>query len=59
MVHILEGLGDTLGKPLLSVLAQAIDGLGEGVEFTGEEIDKLGELAQELAAKVAEFRDRL
>jgi hypothetical protein len=58
VVAILEGLGDSVGRELLFVLAQAIDGLGEGVEFTGEELEKLGALAQALAAKVEAFSGR-
>jgi hypothetical protein len=37
-------------------LAGLIDGLGTGTEWTGEQVDKLGELEQELAENVRHLR---
>jgi hypothetical protein len=58
MVAIIQGLGDSVGKELLYILAQAIDGIGEGAEFTGEELEKLGELTQLLATKLEQASGR-
>lgn len=52
MTDILGRLGDLagLGKDaLITVLAGVIDGLAQGTEFTGEQIDRLGELEGRLA----------
>jgi hypothetical protein len=50
-------LGDIFSKlpdmgvdAMLEVMARIIDALGQGTEFTGDQIAKLGELEQQLAA---------
>lgn len=52
----LAGLADMGGDALLTVLSGVVEALGQGTEFTGEQIDKLGELQQQLADKVASLR---
>lgn len=52
MTDILNRLGDFAGMgrdALITVLAAAVDALGEGTEFTGEQIDRLGEIEGRLA----------
>jgi len=53
------GLGD-LGSMLamgpdmmIQVLAMTIDAVGQGVEFSGDQLARLGELAQQLSDRVA------
>ena len=41
---------------VLTVLAGIIDGVGTGTEFTGEQLDQLGELAGKLADKVRDLK---
>jgi hypothetical protein len=48
----LAGLAGTGPEIMLEVLATLVDGLGTGEEWTGEQLDRLGELTQQLAAKV-------
>jgi hypothetical protein len=48
----LAGLAGTGPEIMLEVLATVIDGLGTGEEWTGEQLDRLGELTQQLADKV-------
>lgn len=43
----------------IGALAVALDGLGNVTEFTGEELDALGELQQQLASIVESARDKL
>lgn len=45
----LAGIGPELA---LELIAMVIDGLGTGTEWSGEQLDQLGELAQQLADKV-------
>jgi len=40
------------GDAVIELLAMIVDGLGTGTEFSGEQLDRLGELAQQLADKV-------
>jgi hypothetical protein len=52
MTDILGRLGDLpdLGTDaLLTVLATVLDGLGRATEFSGEQIDRLGELERQFA----------
>jgi len=66
MTNILhEVLGDMLG-PLFSglgeadkLVSEAIDKLGEGVEFTGEEAQKLAALIASLAPKLEALKAKL
>jgi hypothetical protein len=37
-------------------LAGLIDGLGSGTEWTGEQVDRLGELEQQLAEAMRQLR---
>lgn len=60
-----EVLGDMLG-PLLSGLEQAdavvsgaLDKLGEGIEFTGEETEKLAALVASLGPKLEALKAKL
>jgi hypothetical protein len=48
----LAGLAGTGPEIMLEVLATLVDGLGTGEEWTGEQLDRLGELTQQLADKV-------
>ena len=41
---------------LIQAMAGLIEGIGSGTEWTGEQIDRLGELEQELAEAVRELR---
>ena len=55
----ISNIGELLdmgGDALLTVLAGIIDGIGTGTEFTGEQLDQLGELAGKLADKVREMK---
>ena len=55
MTDIISRLRDlaSLGPELaLELIATVIDGLGTGEEWTGEQLDRLGELTQELADKI-------
>lgn len=55
----LSNLGELFslgGDAVLEILAGVIDGIGTGTEFTGEQVDRLGELAQQLADKVREMK---
>lgn len=45
----LTGIGPELA---LELIATVIDGLGTGTEWSGEQLDQLGELTQKLADKV-------
>ena len=45
----LAGIGPELA---LELVATVIDGIGTGEEWTGEQLDRLGELTQNLADKV-------
>lgn len=59
MANILDNLGGLggMGKDaLLTVLSSTIDAIGEGTEWTGEQIARLGELEEALGAKVASLR---
>lgn len=48
----LASLG-TMGPEItLQILGMAIDAIGTGEEWTGENLDQLGELTQQLADKV-------
>jgi hypothetical protein len=48
----LGGLGEMGADVILKVLAGAIDAVGEGTEWTGDQVARLGELQQQLADKV-------
>lgn len=48
----LAGLAGTGPEIMLEVLATVIDGLGTGEEWTGEQLDRLGELTQQLAERI-------
>lgn len=49
----LASLG-TLGPELMmQLMGMIIDGVGVGTEWTGENLDKLGELTQQLADKIS------
>lgn len=48
-IRALTSLGPELA---LELIATVIDGIGTGVEWSGEQLDQMGELAQQLADKV-------
>lgn len=50
------GLFSLGGDAIIEVLAGIVDGLGTGTEFTGEQLDRLGELGQQLADKVRDMK---
>lgn len=55
MIDILSRLSSLAGtgpEIILEVLATVIDAVGTTTEFTGEQLERLGELAQQLADKV-------
>lgn len=55
MANILDSLGGlgNLGRDaILELMSKLIDALGEGTEWTGEQLDKLGELEQAFGALV-------
>jgi hypothetical protein len=48
----------TMGPEItLQVLGMIIDGIGTGEEWAGENLDKLGELTQQLADKVRGIKE--
>lgn len=54
----LAGLAGTGPEVLLEVLATVIDGVGTAEEFSGEQLDRLGELTKQLADKVRGVKDK-
>lgn len=55
MADILNRLKSLVGtgpEVVLEVLATVIDAVGTGTEFSGEQLDRLGEMAQQLADKI-------
>jgi hypothetical protein len=48
----LGALGAFTPEITLQVMAMVIDGVGTMTEFSGEELDRLGEMTQELADKI-------
>jgi hypothetical protein len=53
----LGGLADLGTDALLTAMATIIDMLGKGTEFSGEQLDRLGELEQQLADLARAARD--
>lgn len=52
----LDTLTDLMGMGpdmMLQILATVIDGIGVGMEWSGDQVARLGELAQQLSDKVA------
>lgn len=52
MSDILGRLGGLMGagpELMLDALAMVVDALGQGTEFTGDQVARLGELQQQLA----------
>lgn len=61
MTDFLGNLGNLaeLGPDmLLTVLSEVVGAVGTGTEWTGEQIDKLGDLEQQLAQKLTELRNK-
>lgn len=48
----LRGLTSIGPELALELIATVIDGLGTGTEWSGEQLDRLGELTQSLADKI-------
>lgn len=48
----LAGLGALTPEIMMQLLGMMIDAVGTGEEWTGENLDQLGELTQQLADKV-------
>lgn len=48
----LASFGTLTPEIMLQMLGMVIDGIGTGTEWTGENLDQLGELEQQLADKV-------
>jgi hypothetical protein len=48
----LASLGTMTPEIMLEVLGMVIDSIGTGEQFAGENLDRLGELTRQLAAKV-------
>jgi hypothetical protein len=55
-VSDVAGLMSLGGDALIEVLAGIVDGIGTGVEFSGEQLDRLGELFEEGADKIRAMR---
>lgn len=53
----LASLGSLGPEMTLQLLAMVIDAVGTGTEWSGENLDRLGELTQELADKVRGAKD--
>ncbi|HEY0397479.1 MAG TPA: hypothetical protein VGF00_03785 [Acidimicrobiia bacterium] len=51
-----ENLVNMGPEMVIQGLAGLIDGVGTGTEWTGEQVDKLGELEQQLADNVRHLR---
>jgi hypothetical protein len=56
-IQRLASLGSMGPEVMLQVLGMILDGIGTGEEWAGENLDKLGELTQELADKVRGIKD--
>lgn len=59
MTNILGELGNLASAGpdvVLTALETVINAIGEGTEWTGEQIAKLGELEEQLASKVGSLR---
>lgn len=52
IINRLMSMGKIGPEIALQLLGMVIDAVGTGEEFTGENLDKLGELTQQLADKV-------
>lgn len=52
IISRLASMGSLGPEMTLQVIGMAIDGVGTGEEWTGENLDQLGELTQQLADKV-------
>lgn len=48
----LASLGAMGPELMMQLMGMIIDGVGTGTEWTGENLDKLGELTQQLADKI-------
>lgn len=48
----LASLGTIGPEMAMQLMGMIIDGLGVGTEWTGEQLDQLGELTQQLADKI-------
>jgi hypothetical protein len=52
MMGRLAALGAFTPEMTLQLIGMVIDGLGTSAEWSGEELDRLGEMTQQLADKV-------
>lgn len=52
MIKRLASMGTMTPEIALQILGMVIDGVGTGTEWTGENLDQLGEMTQQLADKV-------
>jgi hypothetical protein len=52
IISRLRGLSSLGPELALELVATVIDGVGTGTEWSGEQLDQLGELAQQLADRV-------
>lgn len=52
IVSRLKSLAGTGPEVILEVMATIVDAVGTGTEFSGEQLDRLGELTQQLADKI-------
>jgi hypothetical protein len=57
MLGRLASLGTLTPEIAIQMLGMIIDGIGTGTEWTGENLDKLGELTQHLADKVRGIKE--
>lgn len=52
ILNRLRGMASIGPELALELIATVIDGVGTGTEWSGEQLDQLGELTQQLADKV-------
>lgn len=55
-VDDIAGLMSIGGDALIEVLAGIVDAVGHGTEFSGEQLDRMGELFQTGADRIRELR---
>jgi hypothetical protein len=57
MMGRLASLGAFTPEMTLQLIGMIIDGVGTSAEWSGEELDRLGEMTQELADKVRGIKE--
>ncbi len=57
IISRLAGLGSMGPELAMQLMGLIIDGVGVGTEWSGEQLDQLGELTQQLADKVRGIKE--